>query len=89
LQPLGVVNVHAHVHGGNLIGDKERVQNPPAARLCDNYRVDFNTVESEGTIVLSPLSPGHRFVVTSSLMQILQHEGCFLPSVERSTWSHG
>ncbi|XP_049344684.1 uncharacterized protein LOC125809056 [Solanum verrucosum] len=65
------------VHGGNLIGDVERVQKPPALRLNDNYKVDYNTVELEGPIVLSPLPPGHTFMVTSSLMQMLTTRGLF------------
>lgn len=39
--------MHAHVHGGNLIGDEKRVQNQPTTGFRDNYRVDFNTTESE------------------------------------------
>ncbi|WMV24294.1 hypothetical protein MTR67_017679 [Solanum verrucosum] len=62
LQPPEVVNVHAQVHGGNLIKDTERVQNPPALRLCDKYRVDFNTVDSKGPIVLPHLPLRHTFV---------------------------
>ncbi|XP_049368382.1 uncharacterized protein LOC125833276 [Solanum verrucosum] len=39
--------------------------------------VDFNTVESEGPIVLPPLPPGHTFMVTRSLMQMLTTRGLF------------
>ncbi|WMV40905.1 hypothetical protein MTR67_034290 [Solanum verrucosum] len=72
-----VVNENAHVYGDNLLGDTLRVQNPPEPRLQDNYRVEFNAVESEGPIVLPPLPPGHTFVVTRSLMQMLTARGLF------------
>ncbi|XP_049414770.1 spermidine hydroxycinnamoyl transferase-like [Solanum stenotomum] len=60
--------IRSRDHGGNLLGDALRVHNTPEPRLCDNYRVDFNTVELEGPIVLPPLPPGHTVVVTNSLM---------------------
>uniref|UniRef100_M1D8H6 Integrase core domain containing protein n=1 Tax=Solanum tuberosum TaxID=4113 RepID=M1D8H6_SOLTU len=56
----GVGNENAQVPGGNLLGDVLRVQNPPEPRLQDNYRVEFNTVESP--IVLPPLPLGHIFL---------------------------
>uniref|UniRef100_M1D818 Uncharacterized protein n=1 Tax=Solanum tuberosum TaxID=4113 RepID=M1D818_SOLTU len=67
LQPPGVVNENAQVCGANLIGDALRVENPPEPRLRDNYRVDFNTMELEGPIVLPHLPPVHSFLVTSSV----------------------
>uniref|UniRef100_M1DQY8 Uncharacterized protein n=1 Tax=Solanum tuberosum TaxID=4113 RepID=M1DQY8_SOLTU len=72
-----VNNENAQVPGGNLLGDALRVQNPPEPRLCDNYKVDFNTVESEGPIILPHLPPGITFMVTSSLMQMLTTRGLF------------
>jgi len=68
LQPPRVDNENADNHSGNLLGDALRVQNPVEPRLRDNYRVDFNTAESKGPIVLPPLPLGNTFVVTSSLM---------------------
>uniref|UniRef100_M1DHM5 Uncharacterized protein n=1 Tax=Solanum tuberosum TaxID=4113 RepID=M1DHM5_SOLTU len=72
-----VNNENAQAHGDNVLGDALRVQDPPERRLRDNYRVEFNTVESEGPIVLPPLPLGHTFVVTSSLMQMLTVRGLF------------
>ena len=67
----GVVNEDAQVLSVNLLRDVLRVQDPPEPRLCENYRVNFNTIESEGPIVLPPLPPRNEFVVTSSLMKML------------------
>ncbi|XP_049369487.1 uncharacterized protein LOC125834381 [Solanum verrucosum] len=50
------------------------MQNQSAPRLPDNYWVDYNTVEYEWPIVLPP---GHTFVVTSNLMQMLTTRGLF------------
>lgn len=58
--------MQAQVHGGNLIEDAEK--NPPTPRLLDNYRVDFNRVESEGPLVLPFLPPGHTYMVTTNIM---------------------
>lgn len=52
-----------------------RGQDPPKPRLCDNYRVDFNTIKSERPTVLPSLSPGYTFMVTSNLMQMLRTTG--------------
>uniref|UniRef100_M1DR34 Uncharacterized protein n=1 Tax=Solanum tuberosum TaxID=4113 RepID=M1DR34_SOLTU len=73
----GVNNENARVRGGNLRDDALRVHNPSEPRLRDNYRVNFNIVEFECPIVLPPLPPGHTFVVTSSLMQMLMTRGLF------------
>lgn len=67
----GVVNENAQVLSVNLLRDVLRVEDPPEPRLRENYRVDFNTIESEGPIVIPPLPPRNEIVVTSSLMQML------------------
>uniref|UniRef100_M1DW17 Integrase core domain containing protein n=1 Tax=Solanum tuberosum TaxID=4113 RepID=M1DW17_SOLTU len=77
LQPPRVVNVNTRVHGGNLLEDPKRGQNQPEPRLRENYRVDYNIVESEGPIVVPHLPLGHTLVVTSSLMQMLTERGLF------------
>ncbi|XP_049410643.1 uncharacterized protein LOC125873837 [Solanum stenotomum] len=74
LQPHRVNYENAKNQGGNLLGYALRIQNPLELRLRDNYRVDFNATAYEGPIVLPP---GHTFVVTSSLMQMLTARGLF------------
>lgn len=39
--------------------------------LRDNYRVDIDTFESKGSIMLPHLPPEHTFVVTRSLVKML------------------
>ena len=46
LQPPGIGDQNAPVSGGNLFGDALRGHKPPEPRLCNNYRVNFNKVES-------------------------------------------
>lgn len=46
-------------------------------------------LNQNGLIVLPPLPLGHKFVVTSSLMQMLTTRGFLWSSIGRSTWSHG
>ena len=63
-----------HVHG-QLLPDapgehQQRGQNP-APRPQAYYRGYDNIADSDGPLVLPPLPPGHTFVVTSSLMQML------------------
>ena len=75
------VDVH-----GQLLPDapgehQQRGQNP-APRPQENYRGYDNIADSDGPLVLPPLPPGHNFVVTSSLMQMLTARCLFsgLPS---------
>ena len=70
------VDVH-----GQLLPDapgehQQRGQNP-APRLQAYYRGYHNIADSDGPLVLPPLPPGHTFVVTSSLMQMLTARGLF------------
>jgi len=65
-----------------------RVQNPPEPMLRDNYRVDFNTVESEGSIVLPPLPVWNIFVEMSSLMQMLIARGLFSDMASEDLLGH-
>ena len=60
---------------------QQRGQNP-APRPQAYYRGYDNIADSYGPFVLPPLPPGHTFVVTSSLMQMLTASGFFsrLPS---------
>lgn len=46
--------------------------------MNDNGRVDINITSSDGPLVLPPLLPGHTFVVTSILMQMLTTRGLFV-----------
>ena len=73
------------VHG-QLLPDapgehQQRGQNP-APRPQAYYRGYDNIADSDGPLVLHPLPPGHTFVVTRSLMQMLTARGLFsgLPS---------
>jgi len=58
------------------------VQNELASIVRNNYRVDYDSVESTSAIVLPSLPQGHSFVVTNNLMQMLTSRGLFhgLPS---------
>uniref|UniRef100_M1DC19 Uncharacterized protein n=1 Tax=Solanum tuberosum TaxID=4113 RepID=M1DC19_SOLTU len=78
LQPPRVGDENNQVQAENLLGDALRVYDPPGPRLRDNYkvnfnvvesegprdnyRVNFNTIEFEGPLVLTPIPPGHTFV---------------------------
>lgn len=62
---------------GNLLRDVWMVHNLLAPMLHDNYRVDFDTFESKGPIVLIYLPPCHTFFMISILIQILIAEGSF------------
>ena len=68
------------VHGQLLPdapGPGEHQQNGqnPAPRPQAYYRGYDNIAHSDGPLVLPPLPPGHTFVVTSSLMQMLIARG--------------
>lgn len=88
MQPPGVDNENSQVSDGNKIEYTLRVQNPQEQRLCDNYRVNFNTVEFEGPIIFPSLPPGHTFVLTSSQMQILTTRGSFYSQASENTHGH-
>ena len=73
------------VHGQLLpdaLGELQQRGKNPTPRYQAYYRVYENIADSDGPLVLPPLPPGHTFVVTSSLMQILTTRGLFsgLPS---------
>ncbi|WMV32740.1 hypothetical protein MTR67_026125 [Solanum verrucosum] len=61
----------------NQLGDALRVHGPPGPQQRDNYRGSIDITDSDAPIVLHPLPPGHTFVVTSSLMQMLTTRGLF------------
>ena len=77
LQPSRVVGGDNQVPAENRLGDAVRVHGPPGPQLHDNYRGNVNIADSDGPLVLPSLPPGHTFVVTSSLMQMLTARGLF------------
>ena len=64
------VDVHDHLLPDALGENKQRGQNP-APRPQQYYIGYDNIADSDGPLVFPPLPPGHTFVVTSSLMQML------------------
>lgn len=48
-----------------------------APRPQDYHKGNVNDADSDGRLVLPPLQPGHKFVVTSILMEILTVRGLF------------
>ena len=76
-----LVDVHGQLLPDALGENQQRRQNP-APRPQEYYRGYDNITNSDGPLVLPPLPPGHTFVVTSSLMQMLTARGLFsrLPS---------
>ena len=62
------------VHGQLLPdapGEHQQRGKNPAPQPHEYYRGYDNIANSDGPLVLPPLPPGHTFVVTSSLMQML------------------
>ena len=73
------------VHGQllpNAPGEHQQRGQNPAPRPQEYYRGYDNIADSDGPLVLPSLPPGHTFVVTTSLMQILTARCLFsgLPS---------
>ena len=73
------------VHGQFLPdapSENQQREHNPTARPQDYDRGYDNIADSDGPLVFPPLPPGHTFVVTSSLMQMLTACGLFsrLPS---------
>ena len=68
--------VHGHLLPDAPGENKQRGQNP-APRPQEYCRGYENIEDSDGPLVLPPLPPGHTFVVTSSLMQMLTARGLF------------
>ena len=61
------------VHGQlllNALGEHQQRGQNPAPRPQAFYTGYDNIADSDGPLVLTPLPPGHTFVVTSRLMQI-------------------
>ena len=75
------VDVHGKLLPDALGEHQKRGQNP-APWPHAYYRGYDNIEDSDGPLFLPPLPPGHTFVVTSSLMQMLTARGLFsgLPS---------
>ena len=75
------IDVHGQLLPDALGEHRQRGQNS-APRPQAYYRGYENIADSDGPLVLPPLQPGHTFVVTSSLMQMLTARGLFsgLPS---------
>ena len=75
------VDVHGQMLPDAPGEHQQRGQNP-APRPQAYYRSYDNIADSDGPLVLPPLPPGHTFVVTSRLMQMLTSRGLFsgLPS---------
>ena len=70
------VDYHNQVIVDNL-GEGNSRRKPPAPLPQEYYRGNVNITDSDGTLVLPPLSLGHTFVVASSLMQMLKARGLF------------
>jgi len=77
LQPPRVGDENNQVPAENRLGDAFRVQDPPGPRQPDNFRVNLNIADSDGSLVLPPLPQGHTFVVTSNLMKMPTTRGLF------------
>ena len=70
------VDVHGQLLPGAPGENQQRGHNP-APRTQEYYRGYENIADYDGPLVLTPLPPGHTFVVTSILMQMLTAEVCF------------
>ena len=68
-----LVDVHGQLLPDALGENQQRVQNP-APHPQEYYRGYDNVADSDGTLFFPPLPPGHTFVVTSSLTQMLMPE---------------
>ena len=75
-QPRTPVDSHNKVVVDNLVYDALRMQ-PRVPRPQEFYRGIINIIDFDGPLVLPPLSQGHTFMVTSSLMQMLTARGLF------------
>ena len=58
-------------------GENQQIEQNPTPRLQEYYRGYDNIADSDGPPIFPPLPPGHTFVVTSSLMQMLTATGLF------------
>ena len=78
---LALIDVHGQLLPDASGENQQKGQNP-APRTQEYHRGYDNIAESDGQLVLPPLQPGHTFVATSSLMQMLTARGLFsgLPS---------
>ena len=68
------------VHGQLLVdapGEHQQRGQNPAPRPQEYYKGYDNIADSNGPLVLPPQPPGHTFMVTSILMQILTSIGLF------------
>ena len=70
------VDIHGQLLPDALGENQQRGQNP-TPRPKEYYIGYDNIANSDWPLVLPPLKPGHTFVVTSSLMQMLTARGLF------------
>ena len=70
------VDVHGQLLPDGPAENQQRGQNP-APRPQEYYKGYDNIADFDGPLALPPLLPGHTFVVTSSLMQMLTSRGLF------------
>ena len=70
------VDVHGQLSPDAPGENKQRGRNT-APRPQEYYRGYYNIADSDAQFVLPPLPPGHTFMVTSSLMQMIVARGLF------------
>ena len=69
-------------------GEHQQRRQNPDPRPPEYYRGYDNIADSDGPLVLPLLPPGHTFVVTIFLMQMLIARGLFSRLVSEDTYAH-